>query len=94
MSKKVSFDNYLKSHVDLMRAYVTTYTPCNFAYASYFGGPDIDTNGLNQRDQWALEIVISRLNICSIYHAGAYNSMRTIFTETANSYKEGSKPSP
>ena len=94
MSKKVSFDNYLKSHVDLMRAYVTTSTPCNFVYASYFGGADIDSNGLNPRDQWALEIVISRLNMSSIYHAGAYNSMRTIFTETADSYREGRKPSP
>lgn len=46
------------------------------------------------RDQWALEIVMSRLNLSSIYLAGAYNSMRTIFTETANSYREGVKMLP
>jgi hypothetical protein len=36
MTRKVAFDNYLKSHVDLMRSYVTTYTPSPFAYASFF----------------------------------------------------------
>lgn len=30
MAKKVGFDNYLASHVDLMKAYVSTFTPCNF----------------------------------------------------------------
>ena len=80
MAKKVAFDNYLSSHVDLMKAYVSTFTPCNFQYASFFGGPDIDTTGMSPRDQWAFEIVMSRYNICSIYHAGAYNNMRTIFT--------------
>jgi hypothetical protein len=36
MKRKVIFDNYLSSHVDLMKSYVGTYTPCNFIYASYF----------------------------------------------------------
>lgn len=53
MTKKVAFDNYLKSHVDLMKAYVATYTPCNFIYGSYFGGADINTTSMTQRDQWA-----------------------------------------
>lgn len=30
MAKKVSFDTYLASQVDLMKAYVSTFTPCNF----------------------------------------------------------------
>lgn len=93
MSRKVAFDNYLSSQVDLMRAYVSTFTPCNFAYTSFFGGSDIDTSGMSQKDQWAFEIVISRYNLSSIYQAGAYNSMRVIFTDTAASYKEGAKPS-
>ena len=38
MARKVQFDNYLKSHVELMRSYVSTYTPCNFHYASFFTG--------------------------------------------------------
>jgi hypothetical protein len=54
MAKKVGFDSYLVSQVDLMKAYVTSYTPCNFAYASFFGGLDIDTTGLTSRDQWAM----------------------------------------
>lgn len=37
---------------------------------------------------------MSRYNLSSIYHAGSYNNMRTIYIETANSYKEGAKPSP
>ena len=93
MTKKVIFDSYLSSHVDLMRAYVSTYTPCNFSYSSFFGGSDIDTTGFSQKDEWALEIVMSRYNLSSIYHAGAYNNMRTIFTDTANTYKEEAKAS-
>lgn len=54
MAKKVGFDSYLVSQVDLMKAYVTSYTPCNFAYASFFGGLDIDSTGLTPRDQWAI----------------------------------------
>ena len=87
MAKKVAFDNYLLSHVDLMRAYVSTFTPCNFSYGSFFGSEEIDTSGMSQKDQWAFEIVMSRYNLSSIYHAGAYNNMRTIFTDTAASYK-------
>jgi hypothetical protein len=86
MLKKVSFDNYLQSHVDLMRSFVSTYTPCNFIYNSFFSNSEINCAGLAQRDQWALEIVLSRLNISSIYHGGSFNNMRVIFMETANSY--------
>jgi hypothetical protein len=34
---------------------------------------------------------MSRLNISSIYQAGALNSMRVVFLETANSYRPGFK---
>lgn len=87
MMHKVSFDNYLQSHVDLMRSYVSTLTACNFAYGPFFTSNSINTTGLSIKEQWAFEIVMSRLNICSIYHAGAFNSMAVIFKETANSYK-------
>ena len=93
MTRKVGFDNYLKSHVDLMRSYVSTYTPCNFYYACFFTSGDIDTTGLQMKDQWAIEIVLSRLNVSSIYHAGAYNNMRVIFMETPKSYQQGFKAS-
>jgi hypothetical protein len=91
MAKKVIFDNYLKSHVDLMRSYVTTFTPCNFSYGSFFTSGDISTTGLSPKDQWATEIVMSRLNISSIYQAGSLNSMRVIFMDTATSYRSGFK---
>lgn len=91
MAKKVQFDNYLKSHVDLMRSYVTTFTPCNFQYGCYFTTGELNATGLSQKDQWAVEIVFSRLNISSIYQAGSLNSMRVIFMETANSYRAGFK---
>lgn len=91
MMRKVAIDNYLKAHVDLMRSYVTTYTPCNFAYGSFFTPGEIVTAGLSPKDQWALEIVMTRLNVSSIYQAGALNSMRVVFLETANSYRPGFK---
>ena len=37
---------------------------------------------------------MTRYNLSSIYQAGAYSSMRTIFTDVANSYKEGAKTPP
>jgi hypothetical protein len=91
MTRKVMFDNYLGAHVDLLRSYVATYTPCPFVYAGYFTSAEINTTGMTPRDQWALEIVMARLNVSSIYHAGSYNNMRTIFMETANSYRVGFK---
>jgi hypothetical protein len=79
MTKKVIFDNYLKSHVELMRSYVTTFTPCNFLYGSFFTTGDVNTSGMSQKDQWAIEIVMSRFNISSIYQAGSLNNMRVIY---------------
>ena len=37
MTKKIDFDNYLKSQVDLMRACVSSSYPCPFSYNSYMG---------------------------------------------------------
>lgn len=91
MGRKVSFDNYLKAHVELMRSYVCTYTPCSFSYAGFFTSGEINSTGLQPREQWALEIVMTRLNLSSIYQAGALNSMRVLFLETANSYRPGFK---
>jgi hypothetical protein len=94
MGRKVMFDNYLSSHVDLMKSYVATYTPCNFIYASYFTSGEINTTGTSAKDQWAIEMVISRLNLSSIYQAGSLNHMRIIYEQTANSYNQGVKVSP
>lgn len=96
MTKKVDFDSYLKSQVDLMRACVSTSYPCQFSYNGYMDSSQIiNTGGLTTKEQWAIEMVMSRLTINSIYHAAAYSSLDFIFKETSNSffkdYKNSSK---
>ena len=54
MLNKVSFDNYMKSQVDLMKAYVSNKVPCEFSYAGFFNGKPITTNDLTIKQQWAL----------------------------------------
>lgn len=93
MTKKVDFDNYMKMQVDLMRSSVYSSTPCNFLYDGYLGSEQIDTKGFNIKQQWAVQMVMSRLNICSIYHAAAYSSLEFIFQETINSFKKDYKNS-
>lgn len=76
MTRKVEFDNYLKSQVDLMKAYVYGSFPCQFQYAGYMDPEStISTVGLSTKEQWAVEMVMSRYNINSIYHAAAYSSL-------------------
>lgn len=91
MARKVSFDNYLKAHVDLMKSYVQTFTPCKFIYKSFFTEGTIDTSGMSVKEQWAFEIVMSRYNVCSIYHGGSYANMAVIFNETDKSYSNAYK---
>jgi len=43
MAKKIKFDNYLKSQVDLMKIYVGSNVPCQFKYNGFFSGQDINT---------------------------------------------------
>jgi hypothetical protein len=87
MAKKVNFDNYLKSHVELMKSFVSTSSPCNFIYKCFFTDGEINTTGMSIKEQWAFEIVMIRYTVCSIYHAGSYASMGVIFNETVDSYK-------
>lgn len=80
MARKIAIDNYLSAQVDLMKSYVSTLTACDFIYNCFFSSEKIiDTTGLNIKEQWAFEIVMSRYNISSIYHAGAIGAMSIIF---------------
>lgn len=87
MSRKVAIDSYLQGQVDLMRSCVSTYTPTNFAYNCFLTSGTLNTAGLSPKEQWAVEIVFSRLNVSSIYQAGSFSSMRIIFAEGADSYR-------
>lgn len=81
MTKKVEFDNYLKNQVEIMRAHVQNMIACPFAYVGYMNPSKIiSTAGMGIKEQWAIEMVMSRLNICSIYHAAAYSSLSYIFS--------------
>jgi hypothetical protein len=79
MSRKVAIDSYLQGQVDLMRSCVSTYTPTNFSYNCFLTSGTLNTAGLSPKEQWAVEIVFSRLNVSSIYQAGSFSSMRIIF---------------
>jgi len=62
-----------------MKGYVSTDTSCMFMYDSFFSQVLINTSQLPIKEQWALEIVLSRLNLSCIYQVGALNSMKIIF---------------
>ena len=94
MTKKVEIDKYLKSQVDLMRGCVSVSFPCPFVYGSYMDSDrTVSTAGLSIKEQWAIEMVMSRYTINSIYHAAAYSSLAFIFSETSASYEKNYKNS-
>lgn len=87
ISRKIEFDNYLKNQVDAMRACVQGSVPCPFTYSGYMNSDElVTTAGMGVKEQWAIEMVMSRYNLSSIYHAAAYGSLEYIFTETAESF--------
>lgn len=87
MARKVEFDNYLKKQVDAMRACVYGGVPCPFEYNGYMNSDQpISMAGRTAKEQWAVEMVMSRYNLSSIYHAAAYSSLEFIFAETAPSF--------
>lgn len=92
MLKKVQFDNYLKAQVDLMRGCVLASVPCPFLYTSYLDGEkNVSASGLTTKQQWAIEMVMSRYTINSIYHAAAYSSLEYIFRQTNSSFDKAYK---
>lgn len=64
-----------------MRACVLNSYPCPFEYASYMDAEKVvSTSGLTTKEQWAIEMLMSRYTINSIYHAAAFSSLEFIFT--------------
>ncbi len=95
MTRKIEFDKYLKAQVDIMKACVLSSHPCPFTYTSYMDADKtVSTSGLTTKEQWAIEMVMSRYTISSIYHAAAYSNLQFIFNETNSSYQKGYKNSP
>ena len=89
MSYKIRFDEYLKSHVDLMKTYAGTSTNCQFAYNGFFGSKSILTATMGAKEQWGFEIIMSRLLLSSVYIGGGIQSIGKLFEETVNSYETG-----
>lgn len=89
MALKIDFDNYLQSQVDAMRGCVFSAIPCPFSYNGFMNSDaKITTSGMGVKEQWAVEMVMSRYNLSSIYHAAAYSSLEYIFMETASTYEK------
>ena len=49
MQHKFKFDEYLKSHVDLMKTYVANNTNCQFKYNGFFTSKEIQTSTLSSK---------------------------------------------
>ncbi len=49
MSYKVRFDEYLKTHVDLMKTFVSAKTNCQFAYNGFLSPKSILTATMNPK---------------------------------------------
>ena len=71
MKYKFAFDEYLKSQVDLMKAYVGKGLKAQFKYKGFFSDNTIDTASYGPKEQWGFEIVMSRYILSSVYIAGA-----------------------
>lgn len=70
----------MKAQVDLMRACVAGSRPCPFVYKGYMDNARVvSTSGLSTKEQWAIEMVMSRYTLNSIYHAAAYSGIEFIF---------------
>lgn len=89
MQYKVKFDEYLKSHVELMKIYVGSGTNCQFKYNGFLGTNGIDTALMTIKEQWGCEIIMSRFILSSVYIGGALESIGKIFEETIKSYGVG-----
>ena len=77
-----------------MRACVLASLPSPFLYTSYLDPEKkVSASGLNTKEQWAIQMVMSRYTISSIYHAAAYSSLEFIFRYTNNSYDKNYKES-
>lgn len=77
-----------------MRGCVSVSFPCVFQYAGYMDSEStVSTAGLTTKEQWAVEMVMSRYTLNSIYHAAAFSNLSFIFAETGNSYVKDYKSS-
>jgi hypothetical protein len=80
MLNKVYFDKYLQAQVDLMRACIEESRPCPFASLSCMdSAKTISTAGLATKEQWAVEMVLSRYIVNSVYQIGAFSDLDAIY---------------
>jgi hypothetical protein len=49
MQYKIKFDEYLKSHVDLMKGFVATNTNCQFSYNGFFTSNTVKAPSLKSK---------------------------------------------
>ncbi len=89
MQHKIKFDEYLKSQVDLMKAYVGSNTVCQFKYNGFLGSKNVNTTLMTIKEQWGMEIIMSRYILSSVYIGGSLHSIGKLFEETTNSYDPG-----
>lgn len=60
--------------------------PCPFSYLSVYGNQGNTCESLTIKEQFALEMIFSRLSSSAIYHLGAFSSIAGLLELTEQSY--------
>lgn len=69
-----------------MKLLVRLGVSCPFQYLSVYGETPIDSSNMSIKEQWAVEMIMSRYTISSIYHLGAFSSLMSVHQMTKESY--------
>lgn len=69
-----------------MKLFVRNNQPCGFSYLSVYGTGQIDTSPMTIKEQWALEMLMTRYSTSAMYHLAAFNQIQALLTSTKETY--------
>ncbi len=72
-----------------MKTYVSSTTQCQFKYNAFIGSQNIDTTLMTTKEQWGMEIILSRYILSSVYIGGSLQNIGKLFEECVKSYDVG-----
>lgn len=71
-----------------MKLFVRLKLQCPFSYLPVYGKVAIDASNMSTKEQFAVEMIMTRYTFSSIYHLGSYSSFMTLIPMTKASYEQ------
>jgi hypothetical protein len=65
-----------------MKLLVRLNIQCPFSFNPVYGNTAVDASNMSIKEQWAVEMIMTRYILSSIYHLGAYSALMTVFSTT------------